>query len=62
MLESDSKELMDLKWLALPAVLLAASPVLAADVLTFHNNPARTGLNDQEAILTPSNVTQNTFG
>jgi len=50
------------KWLALPAVLLAASPVPATDVLTFHNNPARTGLNDQEAILTPSNVTQNTFG
>jgi hypothetical protein len=50
------------KWLALPVVLLAASPVLATDVLTFHNDPARTGLNDQETILTPGNVTQNTFG
>jgi hypothetical protein len=53
---------MDFKWLALPAALIATSPVLATDVLTFHNNPARTGLNDQETILTPSNVTQNTFG
>jgi hypothetical protein len=53
---------MDFQWLAFPAALLAAFPVLATDVLTFHNNPARTGLNDQETILTPSDVTQNTFG
>ena len=53
---------MKFKWFALAAVLLAASPVLATDVLTFHNNPARTGLNDHETILTPANVNQNSFG
>jgi hypothetical protein len=53
---------MKFKWLALAAVLLAASPVLATDVLTFHNNPARTGLNDHETTLTPANVNQGTFG
>jgi hypothetical protein len=53
---------MEFKWLALAAVLLAASPVLATDVLTFHNNPARTGLNDHETTLTPANVNQDTFG
>ena len=53
---------MKFKWLALAAVLLAASPVLATDVLTFHNNNARTGLNDRETILTPANVSQDSFG
>jgi hypothetical protein len=53
---------MKFKWLAFAAVLLAASPVLAADVLTFHNNPARTGLNDHETILNPSNVNADNFG
>jgi hypothetical protein len=53
---------MNFKWLALAAVLLAASPVLATDVLTFHNNSARTGLNDHETILTPANVNQDNFG
>src|ERR1700739_4308780 len=53
---------MKFKWLALAAVLMAASPVLATDVLTFHNNNARTGLNDHETILTPANVTQDSFG
>ena len=53
---------MKFKWLALAAVLLAASPVLGADVLTFHNNNARTGLNDHETILTPANVNQDNFG
>ncbi|MBV9876685.1 MAG: pyrrolo-quinoline quinone [Verrucomicrobia bacterium] len=53
---------MKFKWLALAAVLLAASPVLATDVLTFHNNSARTGLNDHETILTPTNVSQDSFG
>ena len=53
---------MNFKWLASAAVLLAASPVLATDVLTFHNNTARTGINDQETILTPANVNQDTFG
>jgi hypothetical protein len=54
--------MMNFKWLALAAVLLAASPGLATDVLTFHNNPARTGLNDHETILTPANVNQDSFG
>jgi hypothetical protein len=54
--------LMNFKWLASAALLLAASPVLATDVLTFHNNPARTGLNAHETTLTPSNVNQNSFG
>jgi hypothetical protein len=48
--------------LALAAVLLAAPPVLATDVLTFHNNNARTGLNDHETILKPANVNQGSFG
>jgi hypothetical protein len=53
---------MNFKWFALAAVLLAGSPVFAADVLTFHNGPARTGLNDHEIILNPSNVNPNSFG
>src|SRR5260370_7532449 len=53
---------MNFKWIASAALLLAASPVLATDVLTFHNNPARTGLNAHETTLTPSNVNQNSFG
>jgi hypothetical protein len=53
---------MKFKWLALAAVLLAASRVLATDVLTYHNNNARTGLNDRETILTPANVNQDNFG
>ena len=48
--------------LALAAVLLAAPTVLATDVLTFHNNNARTGLNDHETILKPANVNQGSFG
>ena len=31
-------------------------------VVTYHNNPARTGVNTQEYALTPSNVTASTFG
>jgi hypothetical protein len=50
------------KWFALVAILLAAFPVLAADVLTFHNDPARTGLNDHETILNPTNVNTENFG
>ena len=53
---------MKFKWLALAAFLLAAAPVLATDVLTFHNNPARTGLNDHETTLAPANVNQDNFG
>ena len=55
-------KLAGIKWFALLAVLLAAFPVLAADVLTFHNDPGRTGLNDHETILNPTNVNADSFG
>jgi hypothetical protein len=32
------------------------------DVLTYHNNNARTGLNNKETILTPANVNMASFG
>ena len=38
------------------------SPAPAQDVLTYHNNNARTGLNPQETILTPANVNSASFG
>ena len=56
------KVFMTFQRLALAAVLLAAPTVLATDVLTFHNNNARTGLNDHETILKPANVNQGSFG
>jgi hypothetical protein len=37
-------------------------PGNAADVLTYHNNNARTGWNPNEFILTPSNVNVHSFG
>lgn len=48
----------------LPSLLcFAKSPVLAqADVLTVHNDNARTGVNSQETILTPANVNAQQFG
>src|SRR2546421_12789568 len=34
----------------------------AANVLTFHNDPANTGLNPAETLLTPANVRVGSFG
>ena len=39
-----------------------ALPAFAQDVLTYHNNNARTGVNNKETILTTSNVNPATFG
>lgn len=49
------------KYFALLAVF-AGVPSLAQDVLTFHNDVARSGVQSKETILTTSNVNSNTFG
>jgi len=41
---------------------LAVAQSRAQDVLTYHNNNSRTGLNAKETILTPSNVNSGSFG
>ena len=45
------------------AVVCALTPTARSqDVLTYHNNNSRTGLDNQESILTLANVNFNTFG
>src|SRR5260370_14528176 len=39
-----------------------ALPANSQQVLTYHNNNARTGLNSRETILTPANVNSASFG
>jgi hypothetical protein len=46
----------------LVALLLYASPALAQNVTTQHNDISRTGANTSETILTPTNVNANSFG
>jgi hypothetical protein len=41
---------------------IVATSALAQDVLTYHNNNARTGLDNKEAILNYSNVNSSAFG
>jgi hypothetical protein len=48
--------------LAAGFALVAASPGVAGDVVTYHNDNARTGQYLQETILNPSNVRSSTFG
>lgn len=45
-----------------PATLTVVAGVGAADVVTYHNDNARTGQNLSEVILTPANVNSSTFG
>jgi len=42
--------------------LLEARRLLSVNVLTWHNDQARTGLNSDETLLTPGNVNQSSFG
>lgn len=47
---------------SLALLAAAATLALSQDVLTYHDNNFRTGLNSAETILTPSNVNSASFG
>ena len=52
-----------LSFISMCAMAIAAAPMTAqTNVLTYHNNAARTGLNSAETILTTSNVNSTSFG
>jgi hypothetical protein len=56
-----------LRFRILPMLLIlptfaVTSVVSAQDVLTYHNNNARTGFDNKETILTPANVNSTKFG
>src|SRR5580704_14019206 len=42
--------------------ILCALPARSQDVLTYHNNNSRTGLDNKETTLTTTNVNYKTFG
>ena len=48
--------------ITLLALLAIASSAFAQDVLTYHNNNSRNGLNNKETKLTLTNVNQAMFG
>ena len=51
-----------LSFSSLLILIALGRPVIAADVLTYHNDNARTGCNPNEITLTPSNVNASSFG
>ena len=53
------KKILNFVFSALPLLALTAD---AQNVLTYHNDNARTGQNIQETVLTPANVASTNFG